>query len=652
MAGLLQTRSAPQLEKEQSEAESLDEAKNERIEVVDNLAAHVRSCWSAAKTHRSRHRDRLTNCLRLRKGQYPADKLAEIHAQGGSAMYMNIIGTKCTAAKAWISDLYSGSGDRPFSIEPTPVPELDPSIQEEMVTVAIQAAMETGIPQENIEALLKKHEDRIKDEVKQEAEERMEGMADYIGDILAEGGYRAEFDSFIDDLVTFPYAILKGPIYRKELKVKWVEDEQGNFAPEISEKIVRKFRRVSPFNFYPSPSMTKIGDSWNIEHIHFTPAELAMMRTAKGYDGKNITMALAEYRKGGLREWAFNTGEREDLEGKSSVFNGDYDMIDGLEFHGSIQGKQLDEWGIDEEVKDLYAEYSVVVTVIGGYTIRAAINPDPTGKSSYYKSSFRDVPGSFNGESLPELLEDVQGVCNATLRALVNNIALGSGPQTAVDVAQLPPGQSVTSIKPLKVWLYSSKQGQTKPGISFFSPDIKAQELLGVYDRFERQADNISGIPAYAYGSDNAAGAGKTASGLSMLMNAASKTIKSIVRGVDIYVIEPLVANLYQSAMIDPEVPNDVKGDAQVIARGSDALMHKEATAMRQMEFMQMTNNPTDMQIIGVKGRREMLEEASKASEFPAGRVVPTLDDMMQSLTAQQEQQPQEGEADAQPNAQ
>jgi hypothetical protein len=640
MGALLQSRSAPQLEKEEQQAREAENAKVEHVEVIDNLAAHVRTCWTAAKTHRSRQPDRYTKCLRLRKGEYSSKKLAEIHALGGADTYMNIVGTKCRAAKAWLSDLYAGSGDKPFQITPTPVPELDPSIRREMIEAALQVAMQTGMPQENIEAILEQHEERIKDEVLKESETRMEGMSDYIEDILTEGDFRREFESFLDDLVTYPVAIFKGSIYRKEKKLQWVQDEQGNFKPKMSDKVARKFKRVSPFDFYQSPSMTNIGDSWHIEHIRFSPQELAKMRTSKGYNAKNITMCLVNYREGGLREWAFESGERERLEGKSSMFSGDYELIDGLEFTGYIQGQQLIDWGIEQVIDDPYNEYSVSVTVIGGYTIKAVINPDPTGRPNYYKASFRSVPGSFAGEALTEILEDIQGVCNATIRALVNNMAIGAQPQVAVDISMQAPGTTITSIKPGKSWTYSSKAGQTGPGIKFFSPEIKSQELLGVYERFERYADNISGIPAYAYGSDDAAGAGKTASGLSMLMNASSKTIKSIVRDVDIGVIEPLVSNLYQSAMLDTEVPNDIKGDAQVSAKGSDALMHKEATAMRQLEFMNMTNNPVDMQIVGLEGRREMLETASKNSEFPAGRVIPSLNDFNKRMMANAQPDP------------
>lgn len=640
MSGLLQAKSAPQLEREELAAKTQAEQEfNQPNVIIDNLAAHVRKCWEIAKNHRATNggSDRLTKCLRMRKGQYNTQKLADIRAQGGADIYMNLVGTKCRAVKAMLSDLYAGTNDKPFQIDPTPVPDLPPEIQQEIISQALNVLMQTaGDPEaarQMAEQLLQKHEDRIKDEILQEAESRMEGMSEYIEDILAEGDFRREFEAFLDDLVTYPVAIFKGAIYRKEKKIAWVQGQDGNYTPKMTDKLARKFKRVSPFDFYQSPSMTNIGDSWHIEHLRFTPQELSKMRTSAGYNAKNIVLVLNDYRKGGLREWAFDTSEREQLEGRNSVMSGSYEMIDGLELTGYIQGKELIEWGIQQEVEDPYNEYSVSITVVGNYAIKAVINPDPTGRPSYYKSCFRGVPNSFNGEALPEILEDIQDAANATIRALINNLAIGAQPQVAVDISMQPAGSVVTSIKPGKVWTYASKAGQSGAGVSFFSPEIKSQELLAVYERFERYADEKSGIPAYSYGSDNAAGAGKTASGLSMLMNASSKTVKAIVRDIDIGVIEPLIGNLYQSAMLDPEVPNDIKGDAQVKARGSDSLMHKEATVMRQIEFMQMAGaNPMYSEIIGMEGTREMLEAASKNAEFPAGRIVPSLEDLQQRL--------------------
>lgn len=647
---MLQVKNALQLQKEQDESKDAKihaQREAQQPQITDNLAQHVLACWQTAKNHKMDIADRLTNCLRRRKGEYSAEKLAKIRKQGGSEVYMNLTGTKIHAAKAWLSDLFASSDDRPFSVDPTPVPELPPEIAQSIINIAIKNAMQTAGSREEVmamtEQVLQQHEKRIKSEINEEAEARMEKMAEHIEDMMVEGDFRSEFDAFLDDLVTYPFAVLKGPIYRREKRVKWQQDRRtGQHMPIVEDKIVRKFRRVSPFDFYPSPSTTKIGDHWHIEHVRFTANTLTAMRGSKGYNSQNIVMALRDYRHG-LRQWVFNDSERERLEGKRNFTFHNYENIDGLEFTGWIQGKQLKEWGIKHRIDDEYAEYPVTVVVVGNYTIKASINPDPNGRPSYYKATFRDVPNSFCGEALPEIIQDIQDSANATMRALINNIAIGAQPQVSVDLAQIPQGFNVTNIYPGKIWQFSSKgmngAGQNRPGVNFFSPDIKANELLAVYERFERYADDKSGIPAYAYGSDQAAGAGKTASGLSMLMNAASKSMKNVVRGVDIDVIEPLVSNLYISAMLDPEIPQDVKGDAQVKARGSDALMHKEATAMRQAEFLASTNNPTDMQIIGAEGRRVLLESAAKSADLPANRFIPTEEELHQKLANELEAQ-------------
>lgn len=657
--GILISKSAPQLEQEQTlrkkEEQERRELNNKPI-IVDNLANHVRKCWQQAKTHRSKSSARLANCLRMRKGKYHPEKLAKIRERGGSEAYMNVVGTKAQALKSWLSDLYATTNEKPFTLSPTPVPELDPGIQNEMIQTALQTLAQTmpGANEEQVMQvagpLLQKHEERILDEVMQEAHARMEKMSDHIEDVLVESNWREEFDEFLDDLATYPFAVMKGIIYRIEKRASWVQNPQtGKFEVKITNKISRKFKRVSPFNFYESPTMSKVGEGWTIEHIQFNPQDLSKMRGAPGYNVRNIEAVLSQHREGGLREWAFDTGERERLEGKQTSFDGSYDLIDGLEYTGTIQGKKLMNWGITQHIEDPYYEYPCSIVVIGDYTICARINSDPSGRPPYYVSKFRVVPNSFMGEALPEALEDVQDAANAAIRSLINNMAIGGQPMVGIDVSRMQPGEKVTNLYPGKQFLYTSNAGQNGPGVNFFSPEIKSQELLNIYERFERYADERSGIPAYAYGSDNAAGAGKTASGLQMLMNATSKGIKEVVRRLDINVIEPMITALYNSAMIDPEVADDLKGDAKVKARGSDALMHKEATAMRQIEFMQMTLNPVDQELIGVEGRLEMLEIAAKNSDFPTDRIVPSFEEFQQRQMANaQPVNDQEGQPGAQ----
>tara|TARA_R110002167_G_scaffold91458_1_gene246102 strand:- start:172054 stop:174039 length:1986 start_codon:yes stop_codon:yes gene_type:complete len=648
---MIATKNLNELEAEQKQAtqQKIDsERAAQQPEVVDALASYVKSKWEIAKSHKLDITHRLSDNLRRRKGEYSPEKLSSIQGTGGSEIYMNITGIKCMGAKAWLSDLFNPSGDKPFTLEPTPIMDLPPELHERLIMEAMKGAMALGIPEEVAFQLMQKHKDRLKGELRKEAEDRMELMEDHIEDALIEGNWRTVFDNFLDDLVTYPTAIISGVNFKQKSKITWVEIN-GEYQPKKQLKLSRETSRVSPFDAYPSPTMNGTDSSWFIEHIRYSAADLSTMRTAQGYDPNAIENVLTDYRINGHREWLFNSGERDRLEGKTSVMSGNYDLIDGVKFTGNVQGKQLIEWGMDKAaIKDPLDEYSVSMIVIGSYAIRALVNPDPSGKMPYYFTSWRNVPNSFWGQSLPETIADIQDAANATARALINNMAMGSAPQVAVDVACLPANTAVTSLTPWKVWTYdSNKNGGRGAGVSFFSPEIKSQELLGVYERFVRYSDELSGIPSYAFGSDAGAGAAKTASGLSMLMNAASKIIKNVVRNVDVNVIEPLIGSFYNSLMLDPDVPKEIKGDAAAKARGSDSLMHKEASAMRQQELLQMTNNPTDLQITGMDGRKELLKEVYKSSDLPVDRMLP--DQQMQAEMEAQAQGQEQAQAQGQP---
>ncbi|MBO9492083.1 hypothetical protein J7384_17105 [Endozoicomonas sp. G2_1] len=650
MTGILQSLGAEQTQAifDQQKHDEREKANPNygQQEVVSGLASYVKSCWDIAKHHKLTMTDRLTNCLRRRKGMYSSNQLANIRKAGGSEIFMGITGTKCRHAKSWISDIYNPSGDRPFSLEPTPVQELPPQLKEHLLNEAMQGALQHGVPEQEAYALMKKHETRLKEELNQEGEKRMELMGDYIEDILVEGNYRREFDEFLDDLTTYPSAIMKGVIFKQKKQLKWKQINNGEFVPQTSLAISREFSRVSPFDFYPSPNTIDIGDSWTCEHIRYTAPDLSNMRGMKGYNRQAIESVLRDYRMNGHREWLFESNEREQLEGRDSSQAYRYELFDAVEFNGHVQGQQLIDWGMNPSlVDDPYNEYPVSVTLIGNHIIRALINPDPTGRPPYYKASWLNVPNSFWGEAIPEVIADIQDAANSTARALMNNMAIGSAPQTAIDVSMLPTGSKPTAIHPRKVWLYDGSKGSHRggsAGVTFFSPDIKANELLGVYERFERYADDKSGIPSYMQGSDQGAGAARTASGLSMLMNAASKSIKDVVRNIDIGVIEPVINSIFITLMLDKDIPADIKGDAKAKARGSDALMHKEAAALRQQELLQLTNNPVDLEIIGTEGRLEQLRRVFQTSDVPVNRILPNKEQLRERQQEQMKQQQQQ----------
>ncbi|MBU2097938.1 MAG: hypothetical protein KKD00_04195, partial [Gammaproteobacteria bacterium] len=232
-----------------------------------------------------------------------------------------------------------------------------------------------------------------------------------------------------------------------------------------------------------------------------------------------------------------------------------------------------------------------------------------------------------------------QDTCNAAARALINNMGFASGPMVWVEDDRLAAGQNVNQMYPWKVFKSnSSPNGGSGPGIGFFQPQSNAPELMAIYERFNQYGDDITGLPSYAHGSDQGAGAAKTASGLSMLLNASSKGIKMLVRVVDIYVIERIVRKCYNHLMLYSDNP-DIKGDLRPKARGSESLVHKEQAQLRQQELLQITGNPIDMQILGLEGRREMLSEVLKTGSLPVDRVIPSAEELRERLALQAQQQ-------------
>lgn len=624
----------PQQVTEQRENEAKANQPPLTLQAEDAIASHVKACWSVAKQSRMPLTQRLLDCYRRRKGIYDSEKLSAIKQTGGSEIYMMLTASKVRSAKAWLSDLYNPSGDRPWALESTPIPDLPDDIKRKLVAEAVQSGVQQGIDIQTIKAMLAEHRDRLLDELKEVAEERAEKMSEKIEDILTEGDWREEFDEFLDDFVTFPYAVIKGLEFRSQKKLKWVDAGTGEFVPETISSIKPCVRRVSPFNYYPSPSVNKSLDGhWCIEHHRFTRKDLTDMRNSPGYKADKIAEVLLQYQMSGLREWMFEDGERERIEGKTHNYQSD--EIDAIEFEGSLPGKWLLESGVNKSVvTDPAQEYMVSVVVIGNHTVRALINPDPSGKSDYHFTSWDPVPGAFAGNALSELMSDQQDMCNAAARALSNNMGMASGPQVWIETDRLADGADATGVWPWKVW-QSSEGTRSGPGVGFFQPQSNANELMAIYERFSNYADDIVGLPKFANGSDGGAGAAKTARGLGMLMNAASKTVKQAVRNIDIRVIEPVIEKTFNYVMLFDE-DKEIKGDAVPKARGSQALVHKEETAIRAREFLQASANPMDAEILDLESRHKLWREAFNNSDLPTDRILPTSEELKNRLMEKQ----------------
>ena len=593
--------------------------------VITGLAGHVKKCFDAAyQAKQNTVETRLLQCVRQRRGEYDPEILAEIKKAGGSEIYMMLTGNKCRAAASWIKDVLFGTKDEsPWDIEPTREPELPPSFLPEISAKAAQEAMmfemQLGMPvvtPDRMKEFVTRVRDEIMAEIRERGEEIMARMRSKMEDQLQEGGYNEALSAFVDDLVTFPYAVMKGPVPRKVKDLKWVPTVEGDFQIDVKDVIRLHWDRVDPFMIYWAPHATNVDDGFVIERHRLTRGSLQELHGVEGYDAGAINAVLDEHGIGGLKDWLSTDSTKAQAEGKSTFFlmGNPEATIDALQFWGSVQGKMLLEWGMDEAaIPDPLAEYPCEVWVIGRWVIKAELNSDPCGRKPYYKTSYEKVPGSWDGNGVADLVRDCQAVCNYAARSLANNMGIASGPMSYVNIDRLPAGEDVTQMYPWRIFQTTSDPyGSAAKPIEFFQPTSNAEQLMAVYEKFSVLADEYSGVPRYMTGDAPAQGAGRTASGMSMLMGNAGKSIKQVVGNVDLDVTGPLIERLYYYNMKYTDDP-ELKGDVKVVARGVNVLVAKEQAQVRMNEILNIVaSNPLFIDIVGEEPIADLLREVTK----------------------------------------
>ena len=503
-----------------ADLERQSKARNDKLQQEDyiqGLASHVRKRWEVAKDGRSDLEERMLQCVRQRNGDYDPQIQAEIESQGGSDIFVQLTSVKCRAATSWLRDTLLGTGsDKPWSMDSSPEPDLPMEVTQgleaKLSQELMQAMQSTGAmpTEEDLADIARKMQDEAMELNKEEAEKRVGRMERKMEDQLLEGGWYEAFNEFIEDIVTFPFAALKGPVKRRRKVMKW---EDNKLVP--AEVIRNEWERVDPFNLYWAPWAWDVNDGFVIERHRMTSENLQSLLDVPGYNNDAIRTVLADFGRGGLDEWLWVDSARATAEGKNTTeaTNTD-DLIDALQLWDSISGKLLVEWGVPEEdIEDQSLSYPCEVWLIGGTVIRAVLNYDPLGRKPYYLTSYESKPGSVAGKGVGDLCRDSQSMVNATARALANNMGISSGPQVGVNISRLPAGEDISDMHPWKIWQFqSSEYNDGSPPLSFFQPSSNAQELMAVFEKFSERADEDTMIPKYMTGG-HTPGAGRTSSG-------------------------------------------------------------------------------------------------------------------------------------------
>jgi hypothetical protein len=608
-------------------------------EAIDSLAAHITAQFHSFRSHSENIslRERCLTALRAYSGEYSASKKQQIAQFGGSDVYARITSIKCRGATALLRDVFLGQ-NRTWGVDPTPVPDLPEDMHGQIQQLLAMEAMQLSqagqpVTHDMIEQRRQQLFDAATKAGVKKAREEAKKAELKLDDILTEGAFYETLIEFLTDLPIMPFACIKGPVVKQVHDLKWRE---GKISTKAFPRMY--WHRVSPMDLYWTPGATNVNDASIIEHIKTSRADLNQLIGLPGYSEKAIRGVLNDYANG-LIQPLMDDSTRAELEDREQPGINRSELLDTLEWHGPIQGHQLIEYGFTgKQIADPDLDYHVTAWVIGKHTIKVQINPNANKRHPYYITSFEKKPGSIIGSCIPEILEDIQDVANATLRSLVNNMSIASGPQVVVNEDMLSATTNADSLYPWKRWrTISDPMGSNAAPVNFFQPDSNAQELLGVYKAMSDIADEVSAIPRYLSGNDNVGGAARTASGLSMLLNNASKMLLTVASNIDRDIFNPLLQSLYDMILLVDQT-GMFRGDEKIRVRGVEVAAEREQERMRKLEFLQLTANEIDMSIVGPKGRAAVLRDIAGDLNMPGDEIVPSAAEMEAMMAPPPEQ--------------
>lgn len=636
-----------------AKAQSEDAAAQPSEQALTNLAGFIRTQFEMMRNHRNNTSagwsTRLTDALRAFNGQYDPAKLLEIQKFGGSKIYFRLIASKCRGASSLLRDVYL-QADRPWGLEPGPDPAIPENIMgaiEALIKTEMAGLAQAGQPIDPLQVRdrLQQLLGAARQAAKKKSGDQANIAEDKIDEFLIEGNFYKALAEFIVDLPIFPFACIKGPVVRVVPSVDW---SSGTALTRPTPKLF--WERVSPFDIWWTPGVSDIENASVIERQRLSRADLNDLLDLPGYNVAEIRAVLDEYGRGGLNDnWDQTDAERADMESRENPMYNQSGMITCLEFNGNVQGRMLLEQGMDAKfISDPLRDYMVQAWLIGTHVVKVQMSPSPRKRHPYFITSFEKVPGTPLGNGLSDIISDLAEASNSVTRALVNNLSIASGPQVMINDERLAPGEDAEELYPWKRWHYVGDpmgNNQQVP-ISFFQPTSNVNELLMALEKINAMADDASAIPRYLSG-QSAGGAGRTSSGLAMLMANASKVLQTVAANIDRDILDPALTSLYDMIMLTDR-SGLLSGEEKVRVMGVTVAIQRETQRARQLEFLQITANPIDMAIIGPNGRAKVLETVADGLGMPGAKIVPSEDELMaqqKQMLAQQQQQTQAQDA-------
>lgn len=573
--------------------------------------------WSEygdAKRLRQSREEVWLRCLRQFKGIYEPTILSRM-AANKSKTNIRLTRSKIKALDAKMMDMLFPAGDKNYSVNATPVPELTPDARQELLR-----EMSKVVP---VNAEDPADHDALDEAIKRVADERAMRMGVTIDDQLTECNYSAIARKALHSGHLYGTGVVKGVEVDRVQRRVWTKGADGKHTSSIVA-VNRPYVSYRPiWNIFPDPLAKEKGELDYLYERHPVSArvllDIARSEPMKSVE-RLIKLYVASHPAGDKLSMEL------DQEGVADTSADDRPILKGMfelvERWGFVPGRLMREYEqvkavTPAEIADVDSTmYAGKCWLLGGMLVACNLHPFQTDEVIPYHFYYFDKDeSSIWGTGVAELMEQPAQNVNAIGRLINDNAAISSGPQIEVNVDLLAEGEErPTELVPWKVYLRTGKG--IKAGeklINYTEFPNRTTELLQLATFWMQMIDEVTNLPRFSYANQEESGVTDTVGGLSIQMGNVNISLKEPVKNWDDGVTTPLITGAYDWNM---QFNNDdsIKGDYQVAARGSTSLVAKELARQHLLAFGQATANQLDAPLID---RRVLLAETAKIMDLP-----------------------------------
>ncbi|MDY7002227.1 MAG: hypothetical protein SVS15_10660, partial [Thermodesulfobacteriota bacterium] len=567
--------------------------------------------------------------LRLYNGEYEADVLDRIGKKKSKA-FMRLPKIKVDTILARMMDLlFPSTGEKNWGIRPTPKPDLAWALLYSTMMDLIPEG--TDIESMDQEALAGKA-------AKVAADNMTLAIADQLQEVDERSGYQAVIRKVLSSGLKLGTGVLKGPSVESRLREKWVwvlgeEDKEGDDGQWELDLVEDQGKRpglqfVPLQNFFPDMDATHITEARFVWQTYLMlKHEVEDLRKKKSFNARVIEKYLEENPEGDALLTEHETEVRTKSENAPEPITDRYRL---KERWGYVSGRVLANCGLDlmekmtpSQKEDAYnramrqnpelsdseivqavrdqagnLEFVANIWLLGDRVVKAVVRPVKGVKIPYYLWHFQKDENSIFGEGVPRVARDPVLSLNAAFRKMLDQSAL-SGPMFGVNNQALAEDEDPRNIHGNKVFLFENPEDIEKAMKMWLVPAY-TEQYLSIIKLCSQFVDEVT-TPSFVHGEGGKVkGAGETASGLSMLFGALNINLKELIKTYDTEITIPCITGLYHWNMqFNPD--SAVKGDCEVEARGSSALIAREVHAEKLLKVLELRKGDPEIKGL-VKG--------------------------------------------------